>query len=253
MPAPARPTPRRINHGGGSRSKLKVRLNVLLLLVVALVVVVQFSLHSSVNKIDGSVNTDIAGKTTRAEQKNERKVAARINAPKQSIAQPLGQQESSDFPVHYTTFSTACSASQNWQSFMFFYFAHRVSQPGYVVRIASGCSDAQKADLEAFHRSHIEKLSDKFLVHFTPDYSRVAGDSYKYFNKPFGLQHWMEYGLKYNEKKEHQDAIIMILDPGEYRVPSQARQSMMEAEPSHFHAVSFILTPHIVSMSNFQT
>ncbi|KAL7551482.1 hypothetical protein ACHAWF_014692 [Thalassiosira exigua] len=118
------------------------------------------------------------------------------------------------FPDHYTTFSTACSPSQNWQSFLFFYYAHKVKQPGKVVRIASGCKPEQRKELEDVHERVISKLSPDFSVHFTPDFARISGDNYKYYNKPFGLQHWLEHGLKYEENKEKlEDAIIMVLDP----------------------------------------
>ena len=60
---------------------------------------------------------------------------------------PKARAPNEKFPEHYMTFSTACSESQNWQSFMFFYYAHKVQQPGHVVRIASGCSDSQKKEL----------------------------------------------------------------------------------------------------------
>ena len=121
---------------------------------------------------------------------------------------------SDDFPEHYMTFSTACSPSQNWQSFLFFYYAHKVKQPGHVVRIASACSEEQRAELTALHESVISKLSPKFSIHFTPDFARVSGDNYKYYNKPFGVQHWLTHGLEYDaNKREHRDAIIMILDP----------------------------------------
>jgi len=118
------------------------------------------------------------------------------------------------FPDHYMTFSTACSESQNWQSFLVFYYAHKVQQPGYVIRIASGCSDQQKAELIKIHETVISKLSPNFSVHFTPNFSKISGDNYKYYNKPFGLQHWLEHGLEYEKNKDKlEDAIIMILDP----------------------------------------
>jgi hypothetical protein len=51
-------------------------------------------------------------------------------------------------------------------------------------------------------------------VHFTPDFSNVSGDDYKYYNKPFGLQHWLQHGLKYDDNKEkYNDAIFVVLDP----------------------------------------
>lgn len=131
-----------------------------------------------------------------------------------SNAKSNNNNKDENFPTHYMTFSTACSESQNWQSFLMFYYAHKVQQPGYVVRIASGCSDKQKAELLKIQENVISKLSPNFSVHFTPDFARVSGDNYKYYNKPFGLQHWMTHGLKYQDRAEElEDAIIMILDP----------------------------------------
>lgn len=130
--------------------------------------------------------------------------------------QQYGDNDNNDpfFPEHYMTFSTACSASQNWQSFMFFYYAHKVSQPGYVTRIASGCSQQQKDEVLKFHKQAISKLSNKFSVHFTPDFSKISNDNYKYYNKPFGIQHWLQYGLKYQDDiPTLENSIIMILDP----------------------------------------
>ena len=130
--------------------------------------------------------------------------------------QQYGDNDNNDpsFPEHYMTFSTACSASQNWQSFMFFYYAHKVSQPGYVIRIASGCSQQQKDEVLKFHKQAISKLSNKFSVHFTPDFSKISNDNYKYYNKPFGIQHWLQYGLKYQDDISIlENSIIMILDP----------------------------------------
>ena len=82
-----------------------------------------------------------------------------------------------DFPEHYMAFSTACSPAQSWQSFLFFYYAHKVQQPGHVVRIASACSDRQRAELTALHESVISKLSPKFSIHFTPDFARISESS----------------------------------------------------------------------------
>ena len=41
----------------------------------------------------------------------------------------------------------------------------------------------------------------------------MSGDNYKYYNKPFGVRHWLEHGLKYKESTENEDVIISILDP----------------------------------------
>eukprot|EP00956_Cyclotella_meneghiniana_P035753 scaffold117918_cov54-Cyclotella_meneghiniana.AAC.1 len=189
-------------------------------MVVILIAAVQFSLHSSVHRTSGldDANSDsnnnrnnnpISMAASSSDKLANTKAVPRINSPDKTD----NQSSSSSFPVHYTTFSTACSASQNWQSFMFFYFAAKVRQPGYVVRIASGCTPEQQAQLLEFQKTHISKLSTKFSVHFTPDFSTVSGDSYKYYNKPFGLQHWLEHGLKYTHDKANEDVIVMILDP----------------------------------------
>jgi hypothetical protein len=197
MVRPARPS-------SGNRTKIKLRLDCLLIAVVTLIVLAQFSLHSSVDKTSG-VSPSASEKLSVSRIGQGSKTKGQADAP--------ANKDATTFPTHYTTFSTACSASQNWQSFIFFFFAAKVQQPGYVIRIASGCSEEQQAELMEFQRTHISKLSDKFSVHFTPNFSKVSGDDYKYYNKPFGIQHWLEHGLKYNDKKENEDAIIMILDP----------------------------------------
>lgn len=209
MTAPVRPTTRRVTtHGSGSRSsKLTFRLDCLFVMAIILIAAVQFSLHSSVHR---TISAGVGGNYDDPTASNVKPAVPRINAPNKAEAANYNE---SSFPTHYTTFSTACSASQNWQSFMFFYFAAKVRQPGHVVRIASGCTEEQRAQLLAFQRTHISKLSDTFAVHFTPDFSRVSGDSYKYYNKPFGLRHWLEHGLKYNDDKDNEDVIVMILDP----------------------------------------
>ena len=113
---------------------------------------------------------------------------------------------------YHMVFSTSCSPFQDWQSILFFYFAWKVKQPGTVTRIASGCNDAEAERLQQVHREQIEVLSLNFKLHITPNFS-FSGDT-KYFNKPFGIRHWMENALGYPEgATQHDDAIIMILDP----------------------------------------
>ena len=135
-----------------------------------------------------------------------------ITPAKDSISFEVEEEEY--FPDHYLTFSTSCSAFQNWQSFFLFYFAHEVNQPGQVIRIVSGCSAPQRKELEDFHETVIQKLSPNFHIHFTPDFSRIRDDSFKYYNKPFGVQHFMTHWLKYDESNEKlKNSIIIILDP----------------------------------------
>lgn len=68
---------------------------------------------------------------------------------------------------------------------MAYYSAQAVGQPGPVTRIASGCSDEEKAALLKMHKH----LSSQFRIHFTPDFSldKKTGKRYLFFNKPHGI------------------------------------------------------------------
>ncbi|KAL7528568.1 hypothetical protein ACHAXR_002511 [Thalassiosira sp. AJA248-18] len=219
MAPPARQSSRKI---GASIQRKKSKLKILApeailfgLFFIWLVVCVQFYRHGTDQTQQQEQPMQSAGKDASP---------SRLNAPDITNDNAGGSGSGSNaqsntnnmydknFPEHYMTFSTACSPSQNWQSFLFFYYAHKVRQPGHVIRIASGCSEKQKEELIKIQENVISKLSDKFSVHFTPDYAKISGDNYKYYNKPFGMKHWLEHGLEYKENKD-KDAIIMILDP----------------------------------------
>jgi hypothetical protein len=119
----------------------------------------------------------------------------------------------------HIVFSTSCSPFQNWQSYAFFYHAMRVEQPGNVTRIVSGCTDEQQQIYARRHEEEVVlKMSNRFHIHFTPDYTNtvIPGQSYMYFNKPFGLRHWMKHVLGYPKeptKTMPDDNIIALLDP----------------------------------------
>jgi hypothetical protein len=117
-------------------------------------------------------------------------------------------------------FSTGCSPYQNWQSLVLFYHILTAGQTGNVTRVASGCTDQEALDLQLFFKNHIANLSDQFHLHLTPDYKDImapdGGPSYNFFNKPMGLKHWLETGLRYEEHREElDDVIFIILDPDE--------------------------------------
>jgi len=113
---------------------------------------------------------------------------------------------------YHMVFSTSCSPFQDWQSIAFFYFAWKVKQTGTVTRIASGCTNKQVEQLRQMHKEQIEILSSNFKLYITPDFN-FSGRT-KYFNKPYGLRHWMENELGYpGGASEHDDDIIMLLDP----------------------------------------
>ncbi|KAL3817387.1 hypothetical protein ACHAXA_005022 [Cyclostephanos tholiformis] len=99
-------------------------------------------------------------------------------------------------------FSTDCGSFQHWQSYLFFHSAYKVGQPGYVTRIASGCTDDEREEESTWHDLHVRNvMSDRYRIHFTPRFSgvrdevtgEVRGD-YKFFNKPYGLRHFLEHG-----------------------------------------------------------
>lgn len=118
--------------------------------------------------------------------------------------QPFGH-----VPEYHMVFSTSCSPFQDWQSYLFFYFAKKVNQPGTVTRIASDCKDADRKLLQDFHDGRIAVMSDSFKLHFAPP---CPDSRSKYFNKPYGLRDFMEKVLGYPDNK-HDDDIIMIVDP----------------------------------------
>jgi len=123
----------------------------------------------------------------------------------------------------HVIFSTDCSPYQQWQSYQFFVSALRIRQPGRVTQIASGCTEEEKQSLIEWHSKHIQPLSLRFELHLTPHFSSVkdangkATDTeYEFFNKPFGLLHWMENSLGIDPETQtpwKHDTIIALLDP----------------------------------------
>ena len=105
-------------------------------------------------------------------------------------------------PQHHVVFSTDCSDYQHWQSFALFHSAKQVNQPGTVTRIASGCNPDQEEQLRAWHTKYVVPMSsnnNSFHLHFTPPFSSIQdeqgrpGKKYEFFNKPFGLLHYLEH------------------------------------------------------------
>lgn len=96
-----------------------------------------------------------------------------------------GQQQRR--PDYHVVFSTSCSEQQNWESYVFFYHAMRVQQPGNVTRIASACTAKEaKEQTDFFHHFIAPMNPGNFHLHLTPDYGKVAlahGHYYKYMNK----------------------------------------------------------------------
>ena len=63
-------------------------------------------------------------------------------------------------------------------------------------------------------------MSDRFHIHFTPEFGKVPGRNWqttKYWNKPFGVKHWLEnkFGYQYEGdiSTPYDDDIIVLVDP----------------------------------------
>ena len=83
-----------------------------------------------------------------------------------------------------------------------------------MTRIASGCSNETLA--QQLFDKYIQPMSPhKFHLHLTPEYGTlVTGQTYKFFNKPFGLLHWMEHELRLgNDNSSHVNDIVVLMDP----------------------------------------
>ena len=158
---------------------------------------------------------------------------------------------SSSSPTPFTKmhlmFSTDCTPYQNWQSYLLFHSALRVSQPGDVTRVVSGCSPEQQSSMSAWHETYVSgSMSRHFHVHFTPTFDKTdSGSEYKFFNKPFGLLHWLENGIGLDPvtgklKPEDATTIFAVLDPdmvlikplvNDFSSPTEHRWTVPKRQP----------------------
>lgn len=124
----------------------------------------------------------------------------------------------------HVVFSTDCGNFQHWQSYLLFYSALRIGQPGHVTRIASGCKDEEEVEAQRWFDDHVRPMSSRFGIHFTPHFSKVTNENgeekgdYKFFNKPFGLRHWLEHGEgvgldESTGKMRDEDVVVILIDP----------------------------------------
>jgi len=127
----------------------------------------------------------------------------------------------------YTVFSTDCGSFQHWQSYLLFFSAMRIKQPGFITRIASGCSEKQKQEAREWHQEHIAVMSSRFRIFFTPKFSDIidknggrTGGDYKYFNKPFGAKYYLENSSDFGWDEKagkmtavEDNAVVIIIDP----------------------------------------
>ena len=104
-------------------------------------------------------------------------------------------------------FSTDCSTYQDWESLLIFYTATIVKQQGPITRIASGCDEVKKIELTHLYR----RLYPHYHIHFTPDFKKdqKSQKSYDFYNKPWGLKHWLENA----NPAVQDDCVIALIDP----------------------------------------
>lgn len=144
----------------------------------------------------------------------------------QKIYQDPNLKSDKDGRMYHLIFSTDCSEFQHWQSYLLFHSALKVKQPGTVTRIASGCSDDEQRRLQEWHLEHISNvMGEQFMVHFTPHFSGVKDENgetvgdYKFFNKPFGLRHWLENAIGFatpgssETALNQEDDVVILIDP----------------------------------------
>ena len=166
--------------------------------------------------------------------------------PRTTHQQPLPQNQRqtteeeefrlNDGFVFHIVFSSGCNALQDWQSYMFFYHIMASGFTGNVTRVASCETDEQAAALRKSHNEQISSLmSPKFLLHTTADYTHMApGQKYNFFNKPFGIRHWMEDGLDFaNQEAKFAKTIVVLMDPDQFLMRPFRRD--MTNEPELWH------------------
>jgi hypothetical protein len=136
-------------------------------------------------------------------------------------------ERDTDGTRYHLVFSTDCSPYQHWQSYLVYYTAMKVKQPGHVTRIASGCDPLEAVAMNEWFRNDVKFLSNRFHLQLTPHFSDVKNDKgesigdYKFFNKPFGLKYWLENSPQiqfdqttnsFPESFQEEDIVILI-DP----------------------------------------
>ena len=82
-----------------------------------------------------------------------------IRSLEESMIRTLGflpneddEMEVSNNTTLYLVFSTDCSPSQHWESYLLFFSAMRTKQRGLITRIASGCTKSQTEEAREWHQ-----------------------------------------------------------------------------------------------------
>lgn len=194
---------------GGHRGGVPERRNKLSIIPTSLIGTLIIScglvLFLLVSTLSSKSNNSAVGNGSKIQDTTQLRRNAAANSENESNNNQKSPPPNTTSPTTGATlhiiFSTDCSPFQHWQSYLFFHRAYTINQPGYITRIASGCTDEQLHYEKLWHETRISNvMSDRYRIHFTPHFSgvkdeitgEVKGD-YKFFNKPFGLKHFLEY------------------------------------------------------------
>jgi hypothetical protein len=150
---------------------------------------------------------------------------------KSFYAEPEVKVRGLDNKRYHLVFSTSCSKN-DWQSYLFFYLAMTTRQDGDITHIVSGCDPETEAEMRRLHEEqHTEAMSTNFLIHFTPDFAiKNRFQKTKYWNKPFGVKHWLEHRFGYSWDTE----INEVAESTEYDD---------DVSPCKADSISLVITP----------
>ncbi|KAH8054864.1 hypothetical protein JL720_14387 [Aureococcus anophagefferens] len=125
----------------------------------------------------------------------EKALEAAIAAAKQRIEAAAAPDDGDRSRRVHVVFSTDCTPYQDWQSEVVFNSADVVGHKGPVTRIASGCKDGREEKLRARYAQLYGEHS-RFSMHVTPEFNKgeKAGKAYHFYNKPRGIEHFLESG-----------------------------------------------------------
>jgi peptidyl serine alpha-galactosyltransferase len=121
-------------------------------------------------------------------------------------------------------------------SYLLYFSAMKVRQPGHVTRVVSGCDPEEAVAMKTWFEESVQFMSPKrFHLHLTPKFSEVKDEngnvigSYSFFNKPYGLKHFLENFdlIGFHGKNgdvdsdealasatfQHEDDIVILIDP----------------------------------------
>jgi len=145
----------------------------------------------------------------------------------------LSDEEDEDLKVekesgetYHLVFSSDCTPFHHWQSYLVYYSALKVKQPGHITRIVSGCDEHDAVEMMDWFEYNVQPLSNRFHIYLTPDYTQIKNsdtgvmEECKFMNKPHGMKYWMEQSHELDFKAhgtfdgaptEHD--IIIVIDP----------------------------------------